>query len=309
MNNREDRNAAKRFSVVIAAYNEENAIGDVLSEIVKAYSEKAEIIVVNDGSTDSTEAVISRFPEVRLFNHRMNFGYGAALKTGIIESSTNIICFFDADGQHDVKDIGRLIESLEHSDMIIGVRASGSHKDYLRWAGKYLLKLMSDYITGQRIPDLNSGLRAVKRDVILKYIHILPDGFSATTTMTMTLLVRNYDVKFRPIITRKRIGKSEVRFIRDGFGAIISLCRIAMMFNPLRIFFPLSIFLIITGLVYGTYWMTLVAKQGFPVGALLITFIGLSTFIVGLLADQISAIRQERFEDTEAFGRYKKYKD
>lgn len=296
--------AERKFSIVIAAYNEEGGIGDTLSGLVKEYSDVAEILVVNDGSTDSTAAVAAGFPEITLVNHRRNFGYGAALKTGIIEASTDIVCFFDADGQHDPKDIAKLIENMQDSHMIVGARTQASHKILARYYGKFMLKFMSEYIAQRRIPDLNSGLRAVRREAILRYIHLLPDGFSASTTMTMTFLVRRYDVRFVPIVTQKRIGTSQVKFLRDGFGTMMLLLRMAMMFDPLRIFVPISMVFTTLGVTYGTYWMLFKVKMGYPVGALFITLVGVFAFILGLLADQISAIRQERFETISTYDKY-----
>ncbi|MFH2138236.1 MAG: glycosyltransferase family 2 protein [Candidatus Omnitrophota bacterium] len=286
----------KKISIIIPAYNEQNSIGKTLEGLVKEYSDMAEIIIINDGSNDKTPEIIRQFKEVKLINHKHNHGYGASLKSGIHYASTDAVCFYDADDQHHNKDIERLIKEIDNADMVIGSRGISAFKNWLRAPGKLVLHFIANFLVNQKIPDLNSGFRIVKRDILLKYIHLLPDGFSASTTMTMVFLSRGYDVKFIPITVKKRIGTSQVRQLRDGVNTIKLILRLIMLFNPLRFFVSFGFISIGIGMIYGTYKVFTNNQMGFPVGALLIVLTGMLSFIFGLLADQISALRLERFE-------------
>ena len=196
------------LSIVIPCYNEEMAIGQTLERLLALYEGFAEIIVVNDGSTDSSAEVVRRYPAVRLLEHKRNFGYGAALITGITEAKTDLICFYDSDGQHDPRDVARLYESLESADMVVGSRGTGAFKHLKRAPGKLILHALANLLSGRRIPDLNSGLRLIRKSILMQYVHLLPTGFSASTTMTMVFVMRNYEVRYIDINVKERIGKS-----------------------------------------------------------------------------------------------------
>lgn len=294
----------KRVSIIIPAYNEEAGIGGVLRELIESFGDRHEIIVVDDGSTDGTAKAVGEFSGVRLIRHRRNFGYGAALKTGILNSTSELVCFFDADGQHNPEDITRLLEAAPNADMVVGARGRSAFKLIRRMPGKLLLGLVARLLTSRKIPDLNSGLRLVRRQIMLRYIHLLPDKFSATTTMTMIMLVRNYTVVYIPITVRKRVGVSQVRQFRDGLGALLLLVRMILLFNPMRFFLPLGVFLLVPGMIYGMVMLYLVGI-GFPVGGLLIILTGLLSLVFGLVCDQISAMRLELFERQNEYNRYK----
>jgi len=298
----------KKFTIIVPAYNEEISIGKTLESLVNQYSEQAEIIVVNDGSTDNTPAIVRRFKNVRLINHNNNHGYGASLKTGINQASTSVLCFYDADDQYHSGDIHKLLEAFTNVDMVVGSRGINAFKDWYRVWGKLILHAIANFLVKQRIPDLNSGFRLVRRDVILKYIHLLPDGFSASTTMTMALLSRGYAVRFVPISVKKRLGKSQVKPLRDGSNTIKLITRIIMLFNPLRFFVFFGLIFICLGMGYGLLKVFTNNRLGFPVGALLIVLTGIISFIFGFLADQISELRLERFEKIDYARRNKKNK-
>ena len=296
----------KSFAIIIPVHNEESSIRMTLDKVLKHYADKAEIIVINDGSTDNTSAIVSEYPGIKYITHKHQYGYGAALKSGITSTDRDIVCFIDADGQHNSDDIQRLVDNVGEADMVIGSRGRRAYLNLIRAPGKYVIRVISNYLVGQKIPDLNSGLRAIKRNVILRYIHLLPDGFSASTTMTMILLIRRYEVNFIPIKTQRRIGKSEVRQLQDGFGTIVLLIRIIMLFNPLKIFLPFSVFSFSFGVVYGIYKLVTMYGHGLSVGSLLIMLLGLLSFIIGLLADQISTLRQDYHEGVDAVKRFRK---
>jgi len=301
MNTTQIKQKHPKFTIIIPAYNEEKSIGEVLRELTEEYKDCAEIIVVDDGSHDNTSSIVSEYRSVKLIRHKTNYGYGASLKTGIHKTKTEILCFFDADSQHISKEVKKIIEEIENADMIIGSRGSAALKNLLRAPGKLILHHVANFLVGQRIPDLNSGLRAVRRSYIMQYMHLLPDGFSASSNMTLIFMLKRYNVKFVPIRVNKRVGKSEVKAINDGLTALMSILRIIVLYNPLKFFIPISVFFLSSGLIYGTY-KVFFGAQGLSVGGLLLFFIGGISLFFGLLADQISTMRNERLEDLESIS-------
>ncbi|MBL7197032.1 MAG: glycosyltransferase family 2 protein [Candidatus Omnitrophica bacterium] len=281
------------LSIIIPAYNEENQITKTIDDLKLHYS-SAELIVVDDCSSDNTFQILSD-REVNVIRHRCKRGYGAALKTGIRSAKNENICLFDADGQHNAKDIKRLLEHIDINDMVVGARERGSYVDPERIPGKKILNFVANFLMKQKIPDINSGLRIIKRTIIKKYIHLLPDGFSASTTLTLIMLSRGYEVKWIPIKVTKRIGKSSVSQLRDGVNVFLLIIRIMSLFNPLRVFLPISIFSTLIGIIYGTYKLFTVGTI-FPVGGFIFIFIGVMSFFFGITVDQISELRKERFE-------------
>jgi len=293
-----------KFSILIPAYNEELTIGTVLSDLQEKYKNIAEIIVINDGSTDNTSQIVMQYPHVRLITHRHNYGYGASLKTGVLEASTNIVCFFDADGQHDPDDIMKLYNKCGQVDMVVGSRGLKAFSNIHRAPGKLFLHLLANYLSGRKIPDLNSGLRLIRRDLIKNYLHLLPNGFSASTTTTMIMLCRNYEVLYENICVKQRKGKSQIKQIRDGHATILTILRTLLLFNPMKFFTPFSVFFCTIGFIYSGYKL-LDVGLGLPVGGLLIIFVGLLGFIFGLLCDQIASIRLEKYEDPDSYKSYR----
>jgi len=175
--------SAKGLTFIIPVYNEEKSIGKVIEELLKTFP-SSEIIVVNDGSTDSTGEILKKY-NIKVITHPTNKGYGASLKTGILASNNENLIFIDGDGQHKVEYILKIIEELNTYDMVVGAR-SPSDSTFGRKPGKLILKWIAQILTGQKIPDLNSGLRGIKKSVIKKYLHLLPQGFSASTTNTLS---------------------------------------------------------------------------------------------------------------------------
>lgn len=293
------------FSIIIPAFNEAESLGSVLRELLDRYGDQAEIIVVNDCSTDNTDEVAAAFREVLLVNHKRNYGYGAALKTGITTANCDWLCFFDADGQHNPDDISRLYASRGQADMVVGARRNAASLVWRRSLGKLILHHLANFMAGRTIPDVNSGLRLVRREVIMRYLHLLPDGFSASTTMTMVLIVRGYDVIYLPIEAQPRQrGRSQVRQLQDGGTTIMLMLRIMLLFNPTRFFLPMSAVFVGLGTVYGIYKIFEIGL-GLSGGSLLLIFIGLLAFVLGLLFDQIASLRLEKLEDPSHFRRDK----
>lgn len=286
-----------QVTVVIPAFNEAEALGDVLAELRTAIPD-IRILVVDDGSSDGTEGV-ARSAGVKVLRHNRNRGYGAALKTGFRAAATPYVAMYDADGQHRPDDLLQLMQHGGQHDMVVGARGNDSDRAWSRRPGKWVLARIANHLTGTRIPDLNSGLRVIRRNVMLRYIHLLPDGFSASTTSTICLVQRGYDVAFPPIRTRQRKGKSTVRQVRDGMNTIALIVNLIILFSPGRFFVPPAVLLIAAGLVYGVA-RALVSGLGIPTLALLLVMTGLITGLFGLLAKQIATLRIELFERDDA---------
>jgi len=285
----------QKITVVIPAYNEAHAIGEVLDDIQQHCSEiVAQVIVVDDGSSDDT-ARVAESKKVTVIRQGHNRGYGASLKTGIRAADTDWIVTMDADGQHRAEYLWKLYEQREHFDMVVGERTSLIHSPLWRMPGKWLLTYMARYLTKKDIPDLNSGLRLARKRVIEKYIHLCPSGFSFSTTITMALHSRGYKVGYVPIHVEKRQGNGAGTVsVKTGLDTIILILRLATLFNPLRIFLPASFSILGVGILWGIPYA--IAGHGVSVGAMLAVSIAVLLFALGLISDQISSLRLEKFE-------------
>jgi glycosyltransferase involved in cell wall biosynthesis len=286
-----------RISIIIPAFNEEAGIAQTLRSLV---DEKrlagAEIIVVDDGSFDKTTEIVQSFPQVRVIQHPFNRGYGSAICTGTRASKGDYILWFDSDGQHRVEDLLAVCDKLigNQLEYCIGVREEDSYQDPNRKLGKWLIKLSVDFSVGKPVPDFNSGLRGFRRDILMRYLHLLPKGFGASTLTTLLMIESDHYGATVPIIVKQRFGKSSVKQVRDGFRTLQIILHIVLLFKPLKFFGIIGLTLITTGTIYG-----LVKAQinglGFPVLAALAIILGLESFFFGLICDQVSALRREKF--------------
>ncbi len=286
-----------KISIVIPAYNEAISLPQTVQKLGKVLGEtphEKEIIVVNDGSTDDTTNALAKLSGVRAVHHSRNRGYGASLKTGSRKATGDVVIFFDADGQHDPADVLRLIEAMNNADMVVGARQGVFHTNFWRVPGKWLLGKMANYLSRQKIPDLNSGLRATRRDVLLRYLHLCPDKFSFTTTLTMALFAEGHEVVYVPIRVQPRSssGRSTVN-ITTGFETILLLLRLITLFNPIRVFLPTSFALLMFGVGWSSVY--LFQRRGLSVGGALLIMTALLVFFVGLIADHVAAIRREMY--------------
>jgi glycosyltransferase involved in cell wall biosynthesis len=276
------------ISIIVPAYNEEKGIHSLL-ENLKSLGEQYEIIVVDDGSTDNTPAFVSKFNDVKLVRHDSNRGYGAALKTGISNSSGDEIIIIDADGTYPENHIPNLVNIMNEGDfeMVVGARnASNVNMPFVRKPAKWFIGKLAQYLSGVKIPDLNSGLRIMKKSAVEKFLNILPNGFSFTTTITLAMLTNGYAVKYTPINYLMRKGKSKIRPIRDTLNFIQLIIRSVLYFNPLKIFVPLSIFLALFAFaVLVLSWLLLGRVMDVTFGVILMTAV--MVLAIGMLADLI----------------------
>lgn len=281
-------------SIVIPAYNEEEAIGSVIAQIISVM-EKAditsEIIVVDDGSTDETSH-IAKGLGAEVIRRPYNMGYGAALKAGIQAAHGDIVITMDSDSQHNAEDIPKLLQYTGEYDMVVGARTKASHTSWTRKPGKMILGWVANYLARMKIPDVNCGFRAMKKDLVMRFLHILPNGFSFSTTITLAVMKEGYSVKYVPITTFEREGKSHVHPIRDGMGTVLLIVRTTVLFDPLRVFLPASAALFVLGVAYLSYAL-LCRGFNIPDGVVLLISSSIIIFFFGILSDQVSAIRRE----------------
>ncbi|GAB1419200.1 glycosyltransferase family 2 protein [Bacteroidales bacterium] len=283
----------KAVSIVVPAYNEESAIRQSLDRMLEhRFHELYEVIFVDDGSTDSTFDIIRQYPVICV-RHNVNKGYGAALKTGIRKAKGQKVVILDSDGQHDPAYVGQIVEMLDEYDMVIGERDQKSFQVNRRRSGKWLIRLVGEMLVEQKLPDYNSGFRGFDRKLITEMLHIMPNGFSFSTTSTLAFLKEGYTIGTFPISVKERIGRSSnVSFLKDGPKTLLLLLRIIMLFNPLKIFFPASVFAFGFGIIWGIIGYFEAGR--FPNSATLITVMGMLLFFIGLLADQISMLNRTK---------------
>jgi glycosyltransferase involved in cell wall biosynthesis len=276
-------------SVVIPAFNEAATIEDVVTSLRTATA-WGEVIVVDDGSHDDTGARAAAAGAV-VVRHPYNKGNGAAVKSGIRRASGEYVLIIDGDGQHRVADAQRLVEKLGEYDLVIGARAGATQATHARRAGNNALNGLASYLTGRRIPDLTSGFRAARREYLLEFIHLLPNGFSTPTTTTLAFIKAGYNVAFEPTEARQRVGESKIKFAQDGAKFLVIVLKIVTLFSPLRVFLPISLASFAVGAAYGI--ATVATQSKIPNGAVLLIMFAVIVFLVGLVSEQIAALRFE----------------
>lgn len=288
-------------SVVIPAYNEQNAIGEQVKsvrQILSSHDLTFEIIVVDDGSSDKTAAEALN-AGAQLLHHQDNRGYGASLKTGILAAQYDVIVIIDADGTYPAEYIPEVVAKLDDSDMVVGARMGDKvNVPWMRQPAKYFLRKLAAYIAEQPIPDLNSGLRAFRRDCVRQYFSILPNRFSFTSTITLAYMVDDYFVVYMPIDYRRRVGRSKI-VPWHFMDFIVLILRLSMMFNPLKIFLPLALFTGTLGVLKALYdiaalfarsptWdWSLLLQPALSTSAVLLIFISLQLLMIGMVADGV----------------------
>lgn len=276
-------------SVVIPAFDEGSSIAAVIKGLRAAATWK-EIVVVDDGSADDTSTQADAAGAI-VVRHPYNKGNGAAVKTGIRHATGEWVLIVDADGQHDAADALRLVKPLGTYDLVVGARSAQTQAGIVRRVGNGVLNWIAGYLSNREIPDLTSGFRAARREYLLEFLHLLPNGFSTPTTTTLSFLRAGYNVRFERIEARQRTGQSKIRLARDGASFFLILLKVITIFSPLKIFVPVSVSAFAVGVMYGIW--NFVQHDRIPNGAVLLLMFAVMVFLVGLVSEQISTLRFE----------------
>jgi glycosyltransferase involved in cell wall biosynthesis len=276
-------------SVVVPAFNESASIGPLVSGLQLAGGWR-EIIVVDDGSSDDTGARAAG-AGARVIRHPYNKGNGASVKTGIRSASGAFILILDADGQHRPADAVRLIAKLDEYDLVVGARSSATQAGSTRRVGNAVLNGLASYLTERHIPDLTSGFRAARREYLLEFLHLLPNGFSTPTTTTLAFIKAGYSVWFEPIDAAAREGASKIRLGADGLQFFVILLKVITIFSPMRVFLPLSAASFAVGGAYAAW--TIFTQSHVTNSSVLLILLSVIIFLVGLVSEQISSLRFE----------------
>lgn len=274
-------------SIILPAKNEAAGLADLL-ERIQRHQPNAEIIIVDDGSTDAT-AQIARTHGAQVISHHYSMGNGAAIKSGARAASDEILVFMDADGQHDPADIPRLLDQLnEGYDMVVGARDRGSQASFGRSFANGFYNRLASYMTGQKIEDLTSGMRAVRANQFREFLYLLPNGFSYPTTITMAFFRAGYPVTYIPIKAAKRIGKSHIHLLKDGVRFLLIIFKIGTLYSPLKLFLPVAALHGLLGLGYYVYTFT--TQSRLSLATLFLLTAGVTIFLIGLVSEQITQL-------------------
>ena len=276
-----------RVSIIIPARNEAESLVTLLPRLLHSQP-TAEIVVVNDGSTDKTRQVCEEH-NVNVVNHVYSMGNGAAIKSGARHATGDIFVFMDADGQHAPENIQAMLDELDSGyDMVIGARARASHAGFARYVANTAYNRLASYMVGHPIADLTSGFRAVKSTIFKQFLYLLPNGFSYPTTITMALYRAGYSVRYIPIECAKRIGKSHISLLKDGIKFLLIILKVATLYSPLKLFFPVGCSFFMLGIFYYTY--TYLEYGRFTNMGTLLFIISVLICLFGLLAEQLTVL-------------------
>jgi len=276
-------------SVVIPAKNEAESLKKLLPSIFEICPSVLEVIVVNDGSTDNTESICKE-TGAKVISHLISRGNGAAIKSGARKAQGKFICFMDADGQHKPESIGRMLDKIAlGSDMVVGARRAVSQAGKGRMLANKFYNKLASLISSYPIKDLTSGLRVVKRDKFLEFLHLMPNGFSYPTTSTMAFLRSGYQVEYlEEDISPDRIGKSHISPLKDGFRFLIIIFKIGTLYSPLKVFTPISFTMFIVALFYYLY--TFFSRGELTNMSVILFTSSVIIFLIGLVSEQINAL-------------------
>ncbi|MCV6637466.1 glycosyltransferase family 2 protein [Candidatus Albibeggiatoa sp. nov. NOAA] len=276
------------LSIIIPCRNEAESLRTLLPEI-KQHQPDAEVILVNDGSDDDS-GLVAEQAGVTVINRPYSMGNGAAIKTGARHASGDILLFMDADGQHQPKDIQRLLTEMEQGgyDMVVGARDAKSQASIGRWAANGFYNKLSSWMVGHRIADLTSGFRAVVATKFKEFIYLLPNKFSYPSTITMAFFRAGYAVSYVPIFAPPRIGKSHIHPLKDGLRFLLIIFKIGTLYSPLKLFIPLSMSFFSLGIVYYSY--TFLTQGRFTNMGALLFISAILIFLIGLVSEQITQV-------------------
>jgi glycosyltransferase involved in cell wall biosynthesis len=275
------------ISIILPAKNEAAALRELLPKL-RAVQADAEIIVVDDGSSDDTASVCSAHA-AQVLRQAYSMGNGAAIKRGARAATGDVLVFMDADGQHDPGDIDVLISSLGDTyDMAVGARDWSAQAGVGRGVANAIYNRLASWMTGFRIRDLTSGFRAVRADKFREFLHLLPNGFSYPTTITMAFFRSAYSVLYVPLTVHPRIGTSHIRPLQDGLRFLLIIFKIATLYSPLKLFVPASAMFFLLGTANYTY--TFLKFGRLTNMSTLMWSAAVIVFLIGLISEQITSL-------------------
>lgn len=278
-------------SVIIPVLNEAQTLGQLLDRLQSLRLPNAELIVVDDGSTDGS-GKIAEERGARVISHPYNIGNGAAIKSGIRAARGKLLLLMDGDGQHQPEDIPRLLAQAGRYHMVVGARAKGSRLRFHRYAANIVYNLLASYVTGFKVEDLTSGFRLLARGDARRFIDLLPNTFSYPSTLTLAFLRSGLTVKYVPIQTLYRSGQSKISLVADGVRFFLIITKIATLFSPFRVFLPVSAFFLFTGIGYYIY--TYITEHRFTNMSVFLLTAAVIIFMLGLVSEQIALLRMEQ---------------
>ncbi len=286
------------LTIIVPAYNEAPALKEFLPELLSwCITRNCSLLIVNDGSTDDSQNLFNRFlpaEKVTLLNHKLNRGYGAAIKSGLAVCETEYVITLDADGQHALEDIEKLYNLIisRDADMVVGSRKNSKTHSYYRGVGKFIIRNLARILMTVPVYDLNSGMKIYRTDLAQKYIHLAPDTMSFSDIFTLIFINNRNLVLETPIQVKKRkTGKSKIG-INTAFQTIMEIINIVILFNPMKIFLPLSLVCLFITALWGL--PILFMGRGLSIGSLLGVILGILLFLLGLIAEQLSLLRRSQ---------------
>ncbi|NPV56841.1 MAG: glycosyltransferase family 2 protein [Anaerolineae bacterium] len=290
--------SAPHLTVVIPAYNEADALAEFLPRVAAACGEHNwRLVVVDDGSTDRSMAVLmqihAQHRQLEVISHKVNRGYGAALKSGLAHVTTSYAITIDADGQHRIEDIQRLLTALQrtNADLVIGSRSQEATKDGYRRLGKAIIRGLARLLITLNIQDLNSGMKLYRTELVKRYLHLCPNSMAFSDVITLLFVHQRHRVVEEPIsINPRQTGSSTISTL-TAVDTVLEIMHIVMLLDPQRIFLPAAMVCFAFGLVWGL--PIVLMGRGVSVGAMLAIVTGLVLLALGLLAEQLALIRRQ----------------
>lgn len=275
------------LSIILPSKNEAAALARLLPDLRRKHPE-AEILVIDDGSTDDTIGICAA-ASVRVVSHRYSMGNGAAIKTGARLASGEVLIFMDADGQHRPEDVAVLLDGLANGfDMVVGAREPHAHASMGRRIANGIYNRIASWMVGHKVEDLTSGFRAVWADKFRHFIHLLPNGFSYPTTITMAFFRAGHSLSYVTVPVQPRTGKSHLAPLKDGVRFLLIIFRVGTLYSPLKLFFPVSLTFFATGIVY--YLVTYLTDGRFTNMGVLLFITSVLVFLIGLVSEQITTL-------------------
>ena len=303
----EERNPSQKdISVILPVFNEVGTISSLIHGVIESLSNENhdfEVIVVDDGSEDKTLEVLrelkGEFPQLmRVAHHVINRGNGAALRTGIRIAQGEIVVTMDADGQHSGADIPLLIANIPPYDLVVGSRIEGYKGSWYRGVANRFYNRFASWLSQTDVKDLTSGFRAMRRQAVMHFLPLFPNGFSAPTTTTLTFLKAGYNVTFIPIKVGQRVaGESKISVWKDGMRFIMIILRMIMLYDPLRIFLISGGVLSLLGVLAWIAGLINAERLVFPNSAIFLFSTAIVTWLLGLVSDQITSTRIHYYGD------------